>query len=200
MEYHDEQGYKIKGKKLAHWKSILEEWLSLINRYCANIEDDAPYFYSERPNIGILSAAAWKAGFIALEEFAFPKRAKTRSRCDLWICKMDPPYKEDLIEAKQAWGIGNADSTMLKAITDVRKINRKEYYNRIGLIFLTQGIHKKYEQEMDNKIQELIKTSKDMDYDALSWVFPKNKRTLSGGGQYKNIYYPGVILLAKVAD
>ncbi len=37
--------------------------------------DDLPYWYNERANVGMLSAAAWQAGMVALEEFQSLKYA-----------------------------------------------------------------------------------------------------------------------------
>jgi hypothetical protein len=199
MPNNNEQGYKTK-TKLAHWNPILEYWFSYLKAYCDAFENEAPYFYGERPNIGLFSAAAWKANFIALEEFSHPKRGQKHSRCDLWIYQKGRRYKDDLIEAKQAWSINSAEKKLKEAQKDAHKIRKHNDYNRIGLLFLSHGIHKIHESEVDFKIQGLIKIAKNIDNDALAWFFPSNKRYLTGGGRYKHIYHPGVILIAKGID
>ena len=89
---------------LQHWAFLLEEWILLLKRYCRFMGDDAPYFYSERANIGVLAAAAWRAGWVALEEFGIRKHTKQKGRADLWFWPIDQD-KEEYIEAKQKWKI-----------------------------------------------------------------------------------------------
>ncbi|MBM4275294.1 MAG: hypothetical protein FJ134_12665 [Deltaproteobacteria bacterium] len=100
------KGFQINNTELNHWEKLFKQWQSLIERYCKIMEeDDAPFYHTERANIGVLAGAAWKTGWLALEEFIFRKRA---------------------------------------------------------------------------------------------WIFPSHSRLLRGTGKFKNIIYPGVLLLAKI--
>jgi hypothetical protein len=76
------RGYVIKNRKgLKHWEPLLEEWLLCIERYCRIWKGgDAPYIHKERANIGLLSAAAWRCGWIALEEFRHEKGGRSGIR------------------------------------------------------------------------------------------------------------------------
>ena len=81
-------GHIIPNKRLSDWENIIEEWALLIDRYCRITKDDAPYWYTERANIGVLAGACWRAGYVALEEFQFQKgysnKPKWSGRADLW--------------------------------------------------------------------------------------------------------------------
>ncbi len=61
-----ERGCSVKHKKLNHFKLLLEEWSLLIERYCRISEGDAPYWYTERANIGLIAGAAWRCGWLSL--------------------------------------------------------------------------------------------------------------------------------------
>ena len=79
---------------------LLGTWCSLIERYCARMgPEDAPYDHNERANVGLLSAAAWQIGLIALEEFPPHKKDKD-GRCDLWICAEGGDHNGAAFEAK----------------------------------------------------------------------------------------------------
>ena len=72
--------------RLAHWEELLEEWCLVHERYCRLVKDDAIYWYGERPNIAAIAAAAWRCGWVALEEFSQSKgerRSRVSGRADL---------------------------------------------------------------------------------------------------------------------
>lgn len=194
----DETGIKV-NETLKHWHFLLEEWILLLKRYCRFMEGgepDAPYFYSERANIGLLSAAAWRAGWIALEEFGIRKHTTKQGRADLWFWPADQD-KEEYIEAKQRWKIPrNINKLLDHAVNDAKEIKliRKSDSSRIGLIFICPEVPERFESQLDSKIQELINYSKKIKCDALGWFFPFNYNKLKLNG----FYYPGIILLAKV--
>lgn len=98
------RGYHLKGRKgLNHWDALLEEWLLAHERYCRIYKDNPAYWYTERPNVSILNAAAWQCGRIALQEFKTEKKVRGEEpwvgRGDLWI-RTDSVGKEEFIEAK----------------------------------------------------------------------------------------------------
>lgn len=81
-------------------QSVFEEYLNFLRVYAANHAEGA-WAYRERTHVGIIAAASWKAGFLALEEWAAEKTREGgsgRGRCDLWIAQ------ENIhIEAKHKW-------------------------------------------------------------------------------------------------
>jgi hypothetical protein len=194
----DEQGYHIHGHKLAHWSALLEEWLTLIKRYCRYMEDDLPYCWSERSNIGVLAAAAWRAGWVALEEFGNKRRAQRHGRSDLYIYPCDRD-KGEFIEAKQAWSINGARNALGRSEEDAKCLDQVKSNLYIGVAFVSPIIQEKYEQDIDNKIQQIITTALNINCDGVAWSFPVNARSLKFVEQGKPIIYPGVLLLAKVA-
>ena len=161
--------------------------------------EDAPYYYSERPNIGVLAGAAWKVGWLALEEFGVKKRAKKQARADLWIYPIELEMGE-YIEAKQAWRVNKAEDKLDQAVKAAREISKNESYLRIGILFLCPSINEKYELKINEKIKEVINATLEIECDALAWSFPVSTRKLRGTGRSKHVIYPGVILLAKVVD
>lgn len=131
----DFRGYEIKGRKgMSHWACIMEEWMLSIERYTRIMNgNDAPYYYNERANISVLAGAAWKSGWVALEEFQSKKgyrnRAKTNGRTDLYFAN---EADEELIEAKFEWicmgseNISNmVQETMGRATIDAKKNESK---------------------------------------------------------------------------
>jgi hypothetical protein len=194
----DVQDYRLNGSKLAHWSPLLEKWLNLIKYYCRYMEDDVPYCYSERTNIGVLAVTAWKVGWVALEEFGSRKRAQKHGRSDLYIYP-DNRVMGEYIEAKQAWNINKAEDALSQALKDAQKLRKIEGNLYIGLAFISPAIKEKYESEIDNRIQQILDVALKINCDAIAWSFPFNARSLMFEEQNGRFIYPGVLLLAKVA-
>lgn len=56
------QGMIISNPKLEFLRPVLERWFDCIDRYNAvRGDNDTPYWYDEKANLGLLSAAAWMA-------------------------------------------------------------------------------------------------------------------------------------------
>jgi len=195
----DVQGIMIFNEKLLHWKNLLTQWLALTTYYCDFMEDDAPYYYTERANIGVLAGAAWKSGWISLEEFGARKRGKRQGRCDLYIYPSNREIGE-YIEAKHIYNISQTKPWLDKAIIDAAKLRpyKEESAVKIGVLFITPGIHEKFSSNLIDQINQFIKTAAKISCDIFAYSFPASARELRGGGQYKNIIYPGVLLLAQV--
>lgn len=201
-------------KPLGHWAPIMEEWIVLIERYCRVTKGkDAPYWYTERANIGILAGAVWRCGKVALEEFQHEKldaaaengeQKKRRGRCDLWIA--DEVHKH-YIEAKQAElclhpdlsAISNlAVNTLNLAVADAKRTKgNNENINVVGIAFLPVYLKKEADNiPSETLINQLVKEIKEADLkaDLVAWCFPSTVRELYN---HLNNYLPGVILLAK---
>jgi len=160
---------------------------------------DAPYFYSERANIGVLSAAAWRAGWVSLEEFNIKKHLTKRGRCDLWFWPLDKNEEEDeYVEAKLEWKFGKVSNMLDKAKEDVKKLRLSNNYKHllIGLVFYCPMIKRQPKINIDSKINEIINLKKSIDWDVVAWSFPKESRGLRIGA----FYYPGIVLFAKIAE
>lgn len=213
-------GYTIKNKKhLGHWNALMEEWMLCIERYCRLSNGDAPYWYTERANVGLLAGAAWRCGWIALEEFQSEKidvsanetTSKTNAapkttwngRCDLWMAS---EKSAEVVEAKFTWlnllskqlpelagaclELALQDAANTQAGTDVKAV---------GVAFLP--IYAKADQIGDETalttlLHETLPRLETLPADLVAWSFPKGLRA-HVGEQYNN-YLPGVLLLAKV--
>jgi hypothetical protein len=110
--------------------------------------EDAPFYYTERANVGVLSGAAWKAGWLALEEFGVKKRGKKRGSCDLYIHSIDGKQGE-YIEAKHTWSIKSASDALSQAKGDARKllVRKNEEALVIAVVFVAPSINKKFEEQ-----------------------------------------------------
>lgn len=202
------RGYHIKNRKgLAHWDPLLEEWLLAIERYCRIMGgEDAPYWYNERSNIGLLSGAAWRCGRIALEEFqkdkGYSNRKKKNGRADLWIAYDND---EDLIEAKFKWVslfsknlTSIVDNTLDSASDDVKKSrgNDKEIKS-IAVGFFPMYMKNTHIDEVDSIILEMQKQFLKQDYHAVAWCFPKETRTYTNS---KANVLPGIFMVIRNID
>lgn len=204
-------GYHIKGKsrgKLKHWAPLMEEWILCIERYCRVTEGDAPYWYNERANVGIVAGASWRCGWIALEEFQSEKSDydhgdendspsnKWNGRCDLYICS---DYSNEVIETKFKWITTNSNdikssmaSVIELAISDASKLEAEEGLTYAGLAFLPIYVNKSNLSNADTletKIQEAIHTAKSIDADIVAWCFPDSMKDYISD---KGNYLPGI--------
>ena len=203
------RGYKIKGRKgMSHWSSIMEEWMLAIERYTRIMNgNDAPYYYNERANVSVLAGAAWRSGWIALEEFQSKKgyrnKAKKNGRADLYFAN---DTSEELIEAKFRWICMGSDNlapmvkeTMELAIDDVKKTRANENdLKAIGVGFFP--LYKKYSsiEDLDKLIEQTIFEFEKQDYHAIGWCFPPEMRNYVS--EKEGNVAPGVILVAKNID
>ena len=210
-------GYHLKDKKgLNHWGALLKAWRRAHEKYCRIMEGyDAAHWYTERPNVSILGAAAWRCGGIALQEFKTKKvqdKEHWVGRGDLWVCT-DTDGKEEFIEAKHTFvslsgakdGLSAIRTTMDKA-TEAAKQARgaQRDVTALAVVFVslyapkTSIKKRKIEErvvEIDKLIKDFCKKLKSIpDYDALAWCFPKETRMLQNK---KRSYYPGIAMLVK---
>jgi len=202
------RGYTIKGRKgLSHWSSLLEEWMLALERYSRLMDgEDAAYFYNERANISVLSGAAWRAGWIALEEFQHEKgysnKKKISGRADLWLANN---RDAELIEAKFQWicmGTGNINrmviDTMDNATDDAIKTRANtKTVKAIGVGFFPVYKKDNRVKDLDELIEQTLIDFDEQDFHAMAWCFPKEMREYVSS---KSNILPGIIMLAKNID
>jgi hypothetical protein len=209
------RGYAIKGKsrgKLKHWSSLLDEWSANIERYMKFTGGDVPYWYKERANVSILAGAAWRSGFIALQEFEAEKQTPEgkstdqtadtwKGRCDLYIGSATNQH--DLVEAKYKWlslnsnsFVERANKLVDKALADAQDSKCGSDISSVGVAFIPVYAHSKHTETIDALIQKNLEQVATIDLDAYAWCFPPSMRQHILDDDYIN---PGILLLAKIA-
>lgn len=208
MNYTNYNNYPIAGcvlktTKLEHWIDIIEEWNWAIERYCRVTGNDTPYWHSERSNIGVLAAAAWRCGKIALEEFT---QAKTENlgRCDLWIAGEN---FSNYIEAKFEWinilseqRKESAEKCLKQAMADVEKLSGIENYTGVGVAFLpvyAKSTKLNSPESLTATIHSTISDLKNIECDLITWRFPQQFRTYIDDQEK---YLPGIFMIATRKD
>lgn len=202
-------------RNIGHWNALIEEWILSIERFSRITNGDAPYWYNERANIGVLSAAAWRCGRIALEEFQYEKidvsssgetdetiQKKWNGRCDLWISS---DRTAEIVEAKFKWLNMRSEkitelatSCLDQAVIDAANTKGHDDTKAIGVAFLP--LYAKVDKigdvkDLEKVIAETIIIARKFPADLVAWSFPKRLRKHIGE-KYNN-YLPGIILLAK---
>lgn len=67
-------GIHISDPDLEPLRPVLQAWIDSVQQYNKLFKgNDLPYWYNERANVSVLAGAAWKAGFVALEEYQTQK-------------------------------------------------------------------------------------------------------------------------------
>ncbi|HYE32899.1 MAG TPA: hypothetical protein VEH27_15840 [Methylomirabilota bacterium] len=96
-------------KASSEFRGLLQEWVLVVKDYQQFWPTDCCWWYSERPALSLFSAAIWRHGGVALEEFSWSKRKSKRckgypGRCDLGFGltrgKSKIAYE---MEAKHVW-------------------------------------------------------------------------------------------------
>ncbi len=193
-------------KQLEHWIPMCKSWAFNIERYTRLTElGDAPYYYNERANVGLLAGAAWSCGNIALEEFQSIKGTgnnERHGRIDLWICSENGT--EEYIEAKYKCMSLKGDylthikSTLDEAVEAANFSRGDGEIDGVGIAFIVFFIK-------ENPISDIIKAldfaiqevSSNVEHDLLSWCYPER--------DMKHVYddgyiVPGILMVAKKCE
>jgi hypothetical protein len=199
-------GYVIPTKQYAIWENVIEEWGLMIDRYCRIFDADAPYWYTERANVGLISGACWRVGLIALEEFQHSKgyrnQSKNVGRADLWI---GSSQREIFVEAKQKEiSLDSTDlqdvisSSLAEAKDDARKTKKHlSDVSAVAMVFIPVYASKEYKvEEINERIDLFIeKVRNEFKGKLIFWHFPPGARQLVG--QNKELCWPGLIVLGE---
>jgi hypothetical protein len=131
----------IDGRLNEIFTKLINKWDQTLRKYEQVMkEDDLPYVYGERPNLGILATSATKLGFITLEEYETQRKGKY-GRADLWM------YNKILnidvsIEAKfviLSWKSNILAKTINRkldlAVDEVSNVDEDARYS-LGIVFL----------------------------------------------------------------
>lgn len=199
----------VSRKGLNHWNEILKCWIELNSEYSAVEKGDAAYWYNELTNVGILSSAAWKAGWVSLTETQIMKGARHRpkhyGRSDLYIANKK---HGEYIEAKFQTVTFDHRSEFREMIIKKIKLSRKDakatsgrdQYSSTSILFVVPSISesrlsgKKSDNSriVTDRITSMIQGLNGEKHHIKAWCFPRKARLLSDG--YGKIW-PGVFLI-----
>ncbi|MGY2236996.1 hypothetical protein ACW9ID_18385 [Pseudomonas gingeri] len=191
------QGLTISNPKLEFLRPALERWFDCIDRYNQVLGDgQAPYWFNERANLGLLSAAAWAAEMVTLEHFQTKKQAEEddrNGRCDLHIATSEASA---YIRANQRWPRFNNLNLMpalLDAVGDARKVSHPHHL-KLGCLFVSP--YKPQQSPSPEDLQDMVDDLQKANSCAVAWYFPYPYRKLHNEAGH---YHPGIALLFKEA-
>ncbi|WP_434572435.1 hypothetical protein [Pseudomonas sp. Z3-8] len=191
------QGMIISNPKLEFLRPVLERWFDCIDRYNAvRGDNDTPYWHDQKANLGLLSAAAWMAEMVTLQNAATRKQNEEGERnvsADLFIASTD---ERAFIQATQRWPkVNNLNLTqpLLEAASDAKRIS---YASDLKLGCLFVAPQKAQQSATPEELQDMIDDLQKENTCAVAWYFPYAYRKLRNeAGQY----HPGIALLLKQA-
>jgi hypothetical protein len=204
--YNRDSGVECNDKRLLPLTRVVRGWQDVIQKYCkVRGDDDAPYWYNERANISMLAAGAWQSGMIALEEFNTEKSRIGRRplihgshRCDLAIASKKHIFR---IEAKRQWLDGTSKQGKRRKIIEKTFESASEEAERNSRIsdlgcafFVTHWTKHKSSPDIDERIDQVLRETLDIQADLWAWCFPRKTRNLTEK-EGKILYqYPGILL------
>lgn len=191
------QGMTISNLKLEFLRPVLERWFDCIDRYNAvRGDNETPYWLDEKANLGLLSAAAWMAEMITLQQS--PTRKQTEEgerngRADLFIAT---PESRAWLQTTQRWPRVNS-LNLTQALQDITSDAKRISYAsdlKIGCLFVAP--HKVQQGATPEELQDMVDDLQKEHCCALAWYFPYAYRKLRNeAGQY----HPGIAVLLKEA-
>ncbi|VVQ37945.1 hypothetical protein [Pseudomonas fluorescens] len=191
------QGMIISNPRLEFLRPVLERWFDCIDRYNAVRGDsDTPYWHDEKANLGLLSAAAWMAELVTLNETPTRKQneeGERNARADLFLAGAED---RAFIQATQRWPkVTNLNLTqaLLDITNDAKRISYASDL-KLGCLFIApqKAQHSASPEELQDMVDDLQKEHTC----AVAWYFPYAYRKLrSEAGNY----HPGIAVLFKEA-
>jgi hypothetical protein len=191
------QGMIISNPKLEFLRPVLEHWFDCIDRYNAvRGDNETPYWLDEKANLGLLSAAAWMAEMVTLQQS--PTRKQTEEgerngRADLFIATTED---RAWLQATQRWPRVNS-LNLTQALLDITSDAKKISYAsdlRIGCLFVAP--HKSQQGATPEELQDMVDDLQKEHCCAVAWYFPYAYRKLRNEAGH---YHPGIAVLLKVA-
>jgi hypothetical protein len=191
------QGMIISNPRLEFLRPVLERWFDCIDRYNAvRGDNDTPYWFDEKANLGLLSAAAWMAEMVTLQHTATRKQNEEGERnvsADLFIAGAED---RAFIQATQRWPkVKNLNLTQpLQDVTSDAK--RISYATDLKLGCLFVAPQKAQQSATPEELQDMIDDLQKENTCAVAWYFPYNYRKLRNEAGH---YHPGIAVLFKQA-
>lgn len=191
------QGMIISNPKLEFLRPMLERWFDCIDRYNAvRGDNDTPYWFDEKANLGLLSAAAWMAEMVTLQNTPTRKQNEEGERnvsADLFIAGTE---ERAFIQATQRWPkVKNLNLTqpLLDITSDAKRISYSSDL-RLGCLFVAP--QKAQQSATPEELQDMIDELQKENTCAVAWYFPYAYRKLRNEAGH---YHPGIAVLFKQA-
>ena len=191
------QGMIISNPKLEFLRPVLERWFDCIDRYNAvRGDNDTPYWFDEKANLGLLSAAAWMAEMVTLQNAPTRKQNEEGERnvsADLLIASTE---ERAFIQATQRWPkVNNLNLTqpLLEATSDAKRISYASDL-KLGCLFVSP--QKAQQSATPEELQDMIDDLQKEHTCAVAWYFPYAYRKLRNEAGH---YHPGIAVLFKQA-
>ncbi|WP_458374194.1 hypothetical protein [Pseudomonas laurylsulfatiphila] len=191
------QGMIISNPKLEFLRPVLERWFECIDRYNAIRGDgDTPYWHDEKANLGLLSAAAWMAEMVTLQQT--PTRKQTEegernSRADLFLAL---PETRAYIQTSQRWPRVNSlnlSQALLDIASDAKRLSHASDL-KLGCLFVAP--QKAQQGATPEELQDMVDDLQKEHTCAVAWYFPYAYRKLRNEA---GNYHPGIAVLFKEA-
>lgn len=191
------QGMIISNPKLEFLRPMLERWFDCIDRYNAvRGDNDTPYWFDEKANLGLLSAAAWMAEMVTLQNAPTRKQNEEGERnvsADLLIASTE---ERAFIQATQRWPkVNNLNLTqpLQEATSDAKRISYASDL-KLGCLFVSP--QKAQQSATPEELQDMIDDLQKENTCAVAWYFPYAYRKLRNEAGH---YHPGIAVLFKQA-
>ncbi|EJN18847.1 hypothetical protein PMI35_06036 [Pseudomonas sp. GM78] len=191
------QGMIISNPKLEFLSPVLERWFDCIDRYNAVRGDsETPYWLDEKANLGLLSAAAWMAEMITLQQSPTRKQVEEgerNGRADLFIATTEA---RAWLQTTQRWPRVNS-LNLTQALQDITSDAKKISYAsdlKIGCLFVAP--HKSQQGATPEELQDMVDDLQKEHCCAVAWYFPYAYRKLRNEAGH---YHPGIAVLLKEA-
>lgn len=180
---------------------LLTEWARIVREYCRKVGSDAPFWHGERPQVGLLAAAAWRQRLVALAEFSQTKTFETpreQGRSDLWIkSKAD----EEFLEARYVcWPTGTATIAPLRfklaeTLVEAGRLIPDETTTAVaGVVFWSPCLIASSLEDVADELHRAVAVARDVRADALAWCFPKDRRLSRPEGTPPGQAWPGTFV------
>ena len=166
--------------------------------------DEVPWWYTERSLVGLMTAAAFRAGCSAIEEFTCARHHKrSRGRVDWWV-GTGADDEELFAETKQAYissdgGWALLSSGFKHAEAQLRDYDLGQEYDHVPrlLIVFVRPYFKNGKDWIEQRNLWLTETPEGADYCAYYWLEREHQdRCVSDGGYC----YPGILICCKEAE
>ena len=191
------QGLIINNARLEFLRPTLERWVDCIDRFNQTLGDgEAPYWHGAQANLGLLSAAAWRAELVSLQQHQSKKQrddGDREGRCDLYIANRE---EAAYLQASQRWPkIAKLDlnNALAETVYAARQIAAPSQL-KVAALFASPW--KAGQHASPEELQDLVDDLQKHSACAIAWYFPYAYRKLHNeAGQY----HPGIALLLKQA-